>query len=72
MAYPHSPLMAELIVEAERELALADFERMRRHHQLPEELAAANGSVRSWIATRLAGLALRLDRPAAQGALGTY
>ena len=67
----HNPLMTELLMQNERDLVIADFERMRRHHQLPEELPTSSGSVRSWIAGRLAGIALRLDRPAAQGALST-
>lgn len=71
MAPYHNPLMTELLMQTERELVNAEFERMRRHHQLPEELATGSGGARSWIASRLAGLALRLDRPAAQGALST-
>lgn len=68
MAPFHSPLMNEMIMQTERDLMIADFEHMRRHHLLPDELESGGG-LRSWIATRLADIALRLDRPAAEGAL---
>ena len=71
MSQFHSPLMTEMLMQNERDLMLAEFEHMRRHHQLPEELPTSSGSVRSWIAGRLAGLALWLDRPSAEGALST-
>jgi hypothetical protein len=67
----HSPLMTEMLMQNERDLMLAEFEHMRRHHQLPEELATGSGGIRCWFAARLAGIALRLDRPAAEGALST-
>jgi hypothetical protein len=65
--WPNNPLLVELIMQAERESGLARYEHLRRHNLLPT--AAVDGGMRAWVAARLAVLALRLDRPAAQGAL---
>lgn len=64
----NNSLTTELIIRTERAVDLATFAHLHRHGLLPQGQARGTG-IRSWIAGRLAGLALRLDRPAAQGVL---
>jgi hypothetical protein len=63
----YNPLMYEMIVRLERENDLARFEQLRRYGLIPPPQAVPGP--RSWIAARLAALAVRLDRCTAERAL---